>query len=467
VLERARALLAAGRGGAARPLLAAVRRLQADAGDEDCAPVDALEARLLMGEGRHGAARTLLDAAVSRFPADPALRRILAELLLTMGERAAALREAAEAVTLAPREPAAKALLGVAMGKVGHWREAVACLSEAVAGELGCIAYRLALAQVQQQAGDGPAARATLGAAIAVTPGHAGARSALMALLVGNGDFAAAMELAEAAREAAAIDALLFGLHGLALGRLGREELAVEAYQDALALAPDNLFVRHLAASGGRAAAAARAPEAYVRTTFDSQAHRYVEDVIRQNYRVPDLMREAACDASGPTLDLGCGTGLLAAAMSDLPLGPWHGVDLSPAMLAQAAASGLYQRLDEADLMAALAQPGAAYGSILAADALCYFGDLEAVLAAAAARLAPDGVMLVSLETADLPVPDAGWKLGRHGRYAHTPPYLRATAEAAGLTLRALDRETLRVKDGVPVAGLLAVLARHPSRRRA
>ena len=470
VLERAEALLASGRPGAVRPLLAALRRLQADAGGADRAPVDALEARLLLREGRHASARAVLDAAVSRHPADLALRRTRTELLLAQGERVAAAREAAELVALAPHDPAARALLGVAMGKVGQWPDAIACLSEAVAGDAGCVAHRLALARVQQQAGDGAAARATVAAAVAASPGHAGARSALMALLVGDGDFDGAVALAEATRETAASDALLLGLHGLALCRLGRDAAAGEAYQDALAMAPDNPLVRHLAASGGCVASAARAPEAYVRMVFDSGAHRYVEDAIGQGCRVPGLVRAAVrrhlarSDAGGavlrgPVLDLGCGTGLLAMALSDLQVGPWHGVDLSPAMLAQAAASGLYRRLDEADLMAALAEPGPAYGLILAADVLCHFGDLEPVLAAAAARLAGDGVMVLSLEQTRLSLAGAGWRLGRDGRYAHTPAGLAAAAGAAGLMLRAVDHETLRMAGDTPIPGLLAVLA--------
>ena len=75
------------------------------------------------------------------------------------------------------------------------------------------------------------------------------------------------------------------------------------------------------------------------------------------------------------------------------------------------------------------------------------------------ARLAAGGVMVLSLEAITQPT-GTGWRLGRSGRYAHTPECLAAAVMAAGLTIRALDRETLRTEDGAPVPGLVATLAR-------
>ena len=72
----------------------------------------------------------------------------------------------------------------------------------------------------------------------------------------------------------------------------------------------------------------------------------------------------------GSVLDLGCGTGL--AALPFRPFSDWVvGVDLSPAMLAQARKKGLYDRLIESEAMAFLAgepNTGARYHLMLAAD---------------------------------------------------------------------------------------------------
>lgn len=69
-------------------------------------------------------------------------------------------------------------------------------------------------------------------------------------------------------------------------------------------------------------------------------------------YRLPQAVAAAfaAAGGTGPVLDAGAGTGLLGAALAELGIGPLDGLDLSPEMLAQARARGLYRHLAEADL---------------------------------------------------------------------------------------------------------------------
>ena len=88
---------------------------------------------------------------------------------------------------------------------------------------------------------------------------------------------------------------------------------------------------------------AARAPVEYLRAVFDGYADRFELHLISLGYRIPGLIRAAllrhpaiaAGERLGPVLDLGCGTGLVAVVLSDLPIGPLVGVDVSPRMLAQ------------------------------------------------------------------------------------------------------------------------------------
>ena len=55
------------------------------------------------------------------------------------------------------------------------------------------------------------------------------------------------------------------------------------------------------------------------------------------------------------------------------------GVDLSPGMLKRAEAAGTYDQLNESDLTEYIRGKKGAYDLIVAADVLCYIGDLQDV----------------------------------------------------------------------------------------
>ena len=157
-------------------------------------------------------------------------------------------------------------------------------------------------------------------------------------------------------------------------------------------------------------------------------------------------------------LDLGCGTGLIGVACSDLCIGPLIGIDISARMLARAASKQLYAELHEADLMHALESDTRGYKLVLAADVLCYFGALEDVLARIYARLASGGLFLFTVE--QLETSAAGWMLRAQGRYAHEHAYITAACLEAGFDIREIRAESLRQEAGAPVPGWFVVLQR-------
>jgi predicted TPR repeat methyltransferase len=286
-------------------------------------------------------------------------------------------------------------------------------------------------------------------------------------------NFDAAVQLAEQACSDGIVDARLFGLKGHALSNLGRHSDAADAYAEALKLGPDDGYVRHLVAASGKLPAPGRAHIDYVRTVFDGYADRFDAHLISLGYRVPGLIRAALLrhptiqsgGRLGPVLDLGCGTGLVAVALSDLPIKPLIGVDVSTRMLTQAAAKQLYTELREADLVQMLAEDTAGWPLILAADVLCYFGDLQDIFGYAYQRLDPKGWFVCSVEElmpgGDDTVPGNGeWALHQLGRYAHAPDYVARVARETGFTVRTLERQTMRYEAAAPVGGTFAVLER-------
>ena len=242
---------------------------------------------------------------------------------------------------------------------------------------------------------------------------------------------------------------------------LGERAGAIAAYrQAALTDGQDRHGARlHLIRLGAEPAAAM--PEGYVRALFDGYAPAFDTALTEGlHYRAPELLLRAV-QAAVPAmkfsslLDLGCGTGLAGAAFRPF-CDRLVGVDLSPAMLAQARAKGLYDRLAEGDVVGFLGAEAAAnvrYHLILAADVFMYLDNLAPVLKASAAVLAPSAVVAFSVETHD----GDGVMLRDTLRYAHGAAHVRAALEAAGLTLVSLDSASTRTEKNVPVPGLIVV----------
>lgn len=465
---RIAALIDAGRPAAARPLLIAVRRR---------APptpyLAELAARLALHEGRIDLALQELDAAIVETPDHAGLRKSRAEVRMLIGDQDAAARDAAEAVILDSGDPAAKAMLGILMLELKSPAAAVACLGEAVASDPRNPFYRESLAAAQEANGEIDAALATLDTGIAAMPARVELRNAAIMLSIRRRDFTTAHTIAEAARVTGVADACSFGLMGHALSSLGRHAEAASAYADALKLGPEDTYVRHLVAASGIIPGAVRAPIDYLRALFDDYADRFENQIIALGYRVPGLIRAtlsqhpviAAGERLGPVLDLGCGTGLMAVVLADLPVSPLVGVDVSSRMLAQAAAKQRYAELHEADLMTLLAEDVRRWRLILAADVLIYFGALPDMLDAVHSRLEPGGWFIFSLEEL-LPDHDGtvhgngDWALQRMGRYAHSMSYVANVARDAGFAIRTLERQAVRQEADAPVAGFYVVLER-------
>jgi Flp pilus assembly protein TadD len=160
----------------------------------------------------------------------------------------------------APQDARAKALLGAVLLQAQRPGEALACLAEALAAQPDDIPTRLALARAQELCGTPAAAAATLAEGVARAPSHVGLRTQSVLFEARRGAFAVAVRLAEAARREGCADACVLGLLGHALSSLGRHADATAAYAEALKLAPEDRYVRHLVAAAGLVADTGRAP---------------------------------------------------------------------------------------------------------------------------------------------------------------------------------------------------------------
>ncbi len=251
---------------------------------------------------------------------------------------------------------------------------------------------------------------------------------------------------------------------GMILYRAGRTREMAELYADWVKYNPDNPTARHMYAAAAGHAVPDRASDDYVRTTFDGFADTFDENLLELGYRAPQLLADALERHLGPVaargslaiLDAGAGTGLcgplLRARARSLV-----GVDLSPGMLEKARARRCYDELVAMELCEFMRGRPAAFDVVLSADTLVYFGALEEVLAAARACLRTDGLLTFTVERWETDEPDAGFRMGLHGRYLHAESYVGRALVEAGFRLAEILPVVLREELGTEVAGMAVV----------
>lgn len=466
-VSKLRKLLDQRRVRAARPLFNVVRLLH-PSGEG----VTELESKLLMLEGNATAACSVLDAALTKQPDSTALYLARARARGQSGDVAGAARDAAEAVVLSPKDLHANGLLGIFLHQLHRHKEAVRCLQQAVTLDGNERGYRRYLALAHAACGDEEAAAATLKEGVARSPHDPALRIAAILSCMRRNQYLAAEEMALDALKSGVTDAVVLGLLGHARSSLGNHMAAAAAYAEARKLAPEDPYVRHLAAAGGLATDAGRASRDYIRVVFDGYAARFDNHLVALGYRVPGLIKReldrlrSTNGAQGPVLDLGCGTGLLAVAAAHQSMEAWVGVDLSPRMLAEAKKRDIYSELHEADIEEFLHRDQRSFPVVVSGDTLPYFGDLEAIFRGVASRLTSGGFFLFSLELLDeVNGQQVEWRLGRLSRYAHSEAYVSACCERVELTMLSMQREVVRLEGGVSVDGLL-VLATKPEPRK-
>ena len=287
-------------------------------------------------------------------------------------------------------------------------------------------------------------------------------RYAYAADLLAEGEAAAAADLLAQTLERVPGWAVAWLALGEAEERRSYHGAALTAYQKAARLDASGELGAALRIARLTGATPATAPAAHVAALFDDYAGHFDRHLTETlDYRGPALLVAGLDAAHGTrsyaeTLDLGCGTGLMGAALGGRVLA-LDGLDLSAAMLAQAAARGLYRSLAQAELGAALAAcPAARCDLILAADVLVYVGDLAPVFREVARVLRPGGALAFTVQA----LARDGYRLGPDLRFAHAATYVAAALGAAGLVLASLEPQSTRQDGGVPVPGLVVVAGR-------
>ena len=278
-----------------------------------------------------------------------------------------------------------------------------------------------------------------------------------------KGDLGAAADLLTQAVELAPNFASAWFTLGEIRVKLGEKDAAIAAFRKASAADADDRHGATVWLMRLGAEELSAMPRSYVQTLFDQYAPRFEAALLGDlDYRAPQLLFKAVLSARHAVkkpaffkraIDLGCGTGLGASAFAK-EVDHFIGIDLSPKMLEQARATGLYAELEAADMVEGLrTKADASANLVLAADALCYAADLAPVLGEVKRVLASGGLFAFTLETHE----GDGVVLGAGLRYAHGKTYVRDCVAAAGLALSLLEDASPRTEDNEPVRGLVVV----------
>ncbi|MEE2769426.1 MAG: class I SAM-dependent methyltransferase [Actinomycetota bacterium] len=135
---------------------------------------------------------------------------------------------------------------------------------------------------------------------------------------------------------------------------------------------------------------------------YEAWAATYDDEIDgKHQYAQPGRCASALLDALNPegvqVLDVGCGTGLSGLALAAAGFEIVDGCDLSPAMLEQAARTGTYRRLFEANLNEGIDVPDGSYDAAAAVGVLS-FGHIRADAMREMLRVVkPGGLLVVGL----------------------------------------------------------------------
>lgn len=377
------------------------------------------------------------------------------------GQHDAARRAFVSALSLDPDLAEAHLGLGIAFMAARQFGEAVQPLRRAAVSPDTRAYACLCLGQALYMSGAFADSAEVFEQASAIEPLSGNARSThvrartLAALIDGSVEDAVALYGDLVGPEAEPVDEILWEAFR-ALNLFGYQDAALAVGRWRLARDPrDAVQAYMLDAAAG--AAINQAPIDYLQTYFDGFAETFDHHLVGQlGYRVPEHLADMIAQQGrqfARILDLGCGTGLAAECLTRFG-GRIVGVDVSEAMLDKARARGLYDVLVHQEGGAFLRATPGAFDLIFAADVLIYFGDLRPVMAAAAAALAPSGLLAITTETGA-----ADWTLLRSGRFSHADDYVHAAAQP-GLRLLASKTTILRQEGAAGVAGTLHLFKR-------
>lgn len=419
------------------------------------------EQRLATALGKHRdgelvAAEALYREILSQHPQHAPAHHYLGFLLLQTGRFADAAAQLKCAIGLDASRAEWHFNLGIAHFRLGELDASIDAYSAAIEIDPGRYFYWTNLGTVLEQQGQAARAEQCYLAATSIDPDCPDAYYLLSSLCLGQRRYPEArryndLGIIAAPSQGHSLIVIAQAYHGL-----GRVDEAISLFERRLADAPDDAVAAHLLLAYRGQNAPERCARSYVEQTFDGFAHSFDVILGRIGYSAPQWAQDYLAglpvdDASLNALDLGCGTGLVGMRLAR-HVRSMTGVDLSAAMLEQAAQKQCYDRLCRADIAEFLATSAERYELIVCMDTFIYIGRLDELIALIHARLDAGGRFLFSTEKLEEPAAE-GFRLNISGRYSHHQDYLTRLLALSGFEIEQRCDADIRNESGCPVRG--------------
>lgn len=207
---------------------------------------------------------------------------------------------------------------------------------------------------------------------------------------------------------------------------------------------PDNIVAKHLWYSLNQKTSDVESE--YNKLLFDTFAPSYEITLKNIGYQVIDKIAELYKPIKGKILDIGCGTGLVGEKLADSD-NEFYGVDISQNMLNIAEKKGKYIKLIKKDILEYLDGEYPAFDYAIAADVLCYFGNLKEIFTKCRAAN-----IIFSLEE-DSQIKT--YSLQPNGRYKHNLEYISEILKESGYTNVNINTLVLRQENGKAIKGAI------------
>ena len=410
--------------------------------------------------GRLSEAATTLNTLAQGDPNDARVYIAGWMLASKAGNAAAALQSAERAVLLAPMSGIAHFCLSEAQQGQGNVEAARTSINQALMLAPTNLRFRELAVNLANAQADHAASEAHLRIAFAQNEDIPGVKTMIGNALRYQSKFDEAQTWLSEALQINADD--VDALHGLAMVAYLKDDRTTAQHYLAAALKhrPTDTGYLYLDAVF-RGEAPSQPPEAITRGLFDRYANRFDTHLVGAlKYRVPQKFSAAILahypDRKLNILDLGCGTGLLGAALGRIE-GFFVGVDLSKSMLDEATKHHVYSRLHHVNLLDALEATDAnEYEVIVAADVFIYLGALDAAITNAFKVLRPGGWMFFSCE--DTPDDGPDFVVRKSMRYAQSQRYVQRLLQSAGFAVPLIESIDLRMEQDRAITGYLVTV---------